>query len=42
MHLALAWTIKYQYLNSVVIGPKNVEQLTEYLRSLELLEKLTP
>jgi aryl-alcohol dehydrogenase-like predicted oxidoreductase len=42
MHLVLAWTIKYQYLNSVVIGPKNVEQLMEYLRSLELLEKLTP
>lgn len=42
MHLALAWTIKYQYLNSVVIGPKNVEQLTEYVRSLELLEKITP
>jgi aryl-alcohol dehydrogenase-like predicted oxidoreductase len=40
--LVLAWTIKYQYLNSVVIGPKNAEQLQGYLRSLELLEKMTP
>jgi voltage-dependent potassium channel beta subunit len=42
LHLCMAWAIKYEYLDSVVIGPKNVEQLREYLRSLEFLEKLTP
>lgn len=42
MQLVLAWTIQYEHLDSVVIGPKNADQLKDYLRALECIEVMTP
>lgn len=41
-HLAVAWVIKYQYTSSALIGARNVAQLEDSLKSIDLLEKWTP
>ena len=41
-HLAIAWAIKFAYTNSALIGARNVAQLEDSLRALDLLDKLTP
>lgn len=40
--LALAWAIKYQYTSSVLTGARNVAQLLDCLKSIDLVEKWTP
>jgi aryl-alcohol dehydrogenase-like predicted oxidoreductase len=40
--LAIAWTIKYPHVDSGLIGARTVAQLEDSLKSLEVLEKLTP
>jgi aryl-alcohol dehydrogenase-like predicted oxidoreductase len=41
-HLALAWALKYEHLDSALIGARNSEQLLDTLKALDVLEKLTP
>lgn len=41
-HLALAWAIKFNYLSTALIGARNSEQLIDNLKSLEVIDKLTP
>jgi aryl-alcohol dehydrogenase-like predicted oxidoreductase len=41
-HLALAWVIKYQHVDSALIGARNAAQLEDSLKALDVLEKLTP
>jgi voltage-dependent potassium channel beta subunit len=40
--LSLAWCLKNPNVSSVILGASKVEQLTENLKSLDVLEKLTP
>jgi aryl-alcohol dehydrogenase-like predicted oxidoreductase len=40
--LALAWVIKNEHVSSAIIGATSVDQVTENLKSLELLDRLTP
>lgn len=41
-HLALAWAIKYEHLDSALIGARTVAQLEDALKAVEVLEKWTP
>lgn len=41
-HLAIAWTLKYPHVDSGLIGARTVAQLEDSLKSLEILDKLTP
>lgn len=41
-HLALAWVIKFPYLSTALIGARNSDQLIDNLKSIEIVEKLTP
>ena len=41
-HLALAWAIKFVHLDSALIGARTVAQLEDSLKTLEVLDKLTP
>ena len=41
-HLALAWALKFKYANSMIIGARNADQLEDTLKSLELMQKITP
>lgn len=40
--LALAWVIKNPHVSSAITGASKVEQVTESVKALDLLEKLTP
>ncbi|HVF96902.1 MAG TPA: aldo/keto reductase, partial [Flavisolibacter sp.] len=40
--LAVAWTIKNPNVTTAILGATKKEQLTENLKALELLPKLTP
>ena len=40
-HLAIAWTIKFQYVNTALIGARTVAQLEDSLKALPIVEKLT-
>ena len=42
LHVAIAWVIHYQHVDSALIGARNVQQLQDCLESLDVLEKLTP
>lgn len=41
-HLALAWVMKFDHCDSALIGARNVAQLEDCLKSMDLLEKFTP
>ena len=41
-NLSIAWCLKNPNVSSVILGATKVEQLTENLKSLEVLAKLTP
>lgn len=41
-HLAIAWAIKYEHLDSALIGARNPAQLEDSLKALEVVEKWTP
>jgi aryl-alcohol dehydrogenase-like predicted oxidoreductase len=41
-HLSLAWILKNPNVDSVLLGASKVEQLTENLGALQIVEKLTP
>jgi len=41
-HLAIAWCLKNPNVSTVILGASRVSQLTENLRALEVLPKLTP
>ena len=41
-HLAIAWSINYQYQSSALIGARTVAQMEDSIKALDLLEKLTP
>lgn len=41
-HLALAWVINFAHSDSALIGARNLAQLEDSLKALELLEKWTP
>ncbi|MDX9861883.1 MAG: aldo/keto reductase [Rhodospirillales bacterium] len=40
--LALAWCLKNPHVSTVILGASRVEQLQENLKSLSIVEKLTP
>ena len=40
--LALAWCLKNPNVSTVILGASNVAQLLENLRSLEVVDQLTP
>jgi voltage-dependent potassium channel beta subunit len=40
--LAVAWCLKNPNVSSVILGASKVEQLTENLKAMDLVEKLTP
>jgi len=40
--LAIAWCLKNPHVSTVILGASRVEQLTENLGALDLVEKLTP
>ena len=40
--LAIAWCLKNPNVSSVILGASKVEQLTENLGALSVIEKLTP
>ncbi|MCX6952213.1 MAG: aldo/keto reductase [Verrucomicrobia bacterium] len=40
--LGVAWCLKNPHISTVILGASRVEQLTENLGALDLLEKLTP
>jgi aryl-alcohol dehydrogenase-like predicted oxidoreductase len=42
IHLALAWAIKYEHLDSALIGARNSSQLEDSLKALDILDKWTP
>ena len=42
VHVAIAWAIHYQHLDSALIGARNVQQLQDCLEALDVLEKFTP
>ena len=39
-HLALAWVLKFKYASSAIFGARNVEQLEDCLKAMEVLPKL--
>jgi len=41
-HLALAWVAKNPNTSTVILGASKPEQVTENLKALEVLPKLTP
>lgn len=41
-HLAIAWSLKYQYTSTTLIGARNTEQLVDSLKALDVVKKLTP
>ena len=41
-HLAIAWVLKYEHIDSALIGARTAAQLEDSLRALDFLEKLTP
>jgi aryl-alcohol dehydrogenase-like predicted oxidoreductase len=41
-HLALAWAIKYEHLDSALVGARNSAQLEDTLKALDVVEKWTP
>lgn len=42
LHLAIAWVMKFVHTSSALIGARNVSQLEDSLKALDLLEKFTP
>ena len=40
--MAIAWVAKYQFTSTTLLGARNVEQLTNNLKALEVISKLTP
>ena len=42
LHVAIAWAIHYKHLDSALIGARNVEQLEEALKTMDILDKFTP
>jgi aryl-alcohol dehydrogenase-like predicted oxidoreductase len=40
--LALAWVIKFKSTSTALVGARNVVQLEDSLKSLEVVAKLTP
>jgi len=41
-HLALAWTIKNENVSTCILGASKPEQITDNLKALDVLPKLTP
>ena len=40
--MALAWVMKYEHLDSALVGARSVAQLEDSLKALDLVEKFTP
>ena len=39
--LAIAWCMKFKYLSTALTGARNVKQLEDNIKSLEVYKKLT-
>ena len=42
LHVAIAWAIHYQHLDSALVGARNLGQLEDALKTMEVLDKFTP
>ena len=41
-HLAIAWCLKNPQVSTVILGASRLSQLEDNLKSLEVIERLTP
>jgi aryl-alcohol dehydrogenase-like predicted oxidoreductase len=42
IHFSLAWCLRNPHVSTVILGASKVAQLTENLRALDAVDKLTP
>ena len=38
----MAWVAKFKYISTVILGARNIKQLEENLKAMEVIPKLTP
>ena len=41
-HLAIAWSIKFKFISTTLIGARNTAQLQDCLKAVDIASKLTP